>query len=70
MSGFAPFLSFHFMSFISMHVPSLSLAGADADDAGDAGDVAQEVLRMTRGESNTPMFLRNCVPHSPQKNRP
>ena len=42
---------------------SASLAGADADDAGDAGNVAQEVLRIerrTRGESNTPMFLRNC----------
>ena len=45
-----------------------SLAGADADDAGDAGDVAQEVLRMqkrTWGESNTRMFLRNCVPPPP-----
>ena len=44
---------------------SVSLAGADADDAGDAGDVAQEMLRMqkqTWGESNTSLFLRNCVP--------
>ena len=41
--------------------------GPDADDVGDADDVAQGEQKRTRAKSNTPMFLRNCVPHSAQK---